>query len=339
MPEGDPPAVVMRPVLHTALLDALGREAVIADSEAVGFETGERVVLRLADGGTASGDILIGADGVASAIRKQLHPDEPPPRPSGYFALRGASPAVHLLGGTQFMAYFGTGVEVGVVQASDTMVYWYVSLLADDVRRGPLDPQSVLRRLTGSFDTQGPVSRNGLAPFLPVSRNGLAPFLPVSRNGLAPFLPVSRNGLAPFLQAISGAATDLRLDELFERKPLARWGAGRVTLLGDAAHPMLPHTGQGAAQALEDAVALGGALAAPGNFVSALRQYERVRSRESRRIVMMGPRIARVTTTRHRPIAWLRNGIIRLVPTALLLRVVVEVDRDRHSRLQPGAPA
>jgi salicylate hydroxylase len=167
----------------------------------------------------------------------------------------------------------------------------------------------------------------------------LAPFLPVSRNGLAPFLPASRNGLAPFLHALSGAATDLRLDELFERKPLARWGSGRVTLLGDAAHPMLPHTGQGAAQALEDAVALGGALAAPGNFVSALRQYERVRSRESRRVVMMGPRIARVTTTRHRPIAWLRNGIIRLVPTALLLRAVVEVDRNRHSTLHPGARA
>ena len=52
----------------------------------------------------------------------------------------------------------------------------------------------------------------------------------------------------------------MRLDELLAREPLDRWGAGPVTLLGDAAHPMLPHTGQGAAQALEDAVALGRVL-------------------------------------------------------------------------------
>jgi 2-polyprenyl-6-methoxyphenol hydroxylase-like FAD-dependent oxidoreductase len=53
---------------------------------------------------------------------------------------------------------------------------------------------------------------------------------------------------------------DMRLDELLDREPLPRWGRGPVTLPGDAAHPMLPHAGQGAAQALEDAVALGRAL-------------------------------------------------------------------------------
>src|SRR5262249_13101092 len=50
---------------------------------------------------------------------------------------------------------------------------------------------------------------------------------------------------------------DIRLDELSDRDPMRVWGKGCVTLLGDAAHPMLPHAGQGAAQALEDAVTLG----------------------------------------------------------------------------------
>jgi 2-polyprenyl-6-methoxyphenol hydroxylase-like FAD-dependent oxidoreductase len=55
----------------------------------------------------------------------------------------------------------------------------------------------------------------------------------------------------------TAAPRDLRFDERLARAPRKAWGAGRVTLLGDAAHPLLPHTGQGAAQALEDAVALG----------------------------------------------------------------------------------
>jgi 2-polyprenyl-6-methoxyphenol hydroxylase-like FAD-dependent oxidoreductase len=64
----------------------------------------------------------------------------------------------------------------------------------------------------------------------------------------------------PQFRAITRAAQDLRVDELFERDPLRRWGRGPVTLLGDAAHPMLPHAAQGAAQAIEDAVALALAL-------------------------------------------------------------------------------
>jgi 2-polyprenyl-6-methoxyphenol hydroxylase-like FAD-dependent oxidoreductase len=279
LPPGDMPAVVMRPALHTALLQAIGPEAIAAGSEAIGFERDDdRVVLRLANGLAISGDVLVGADGVASVIRRQLHPDEAPPRPSGYFALRGASPAVHLLDGRHFILYFGSGIEVGVVQASETMVYWYVSLLASDVRRGSLEVPAVLQRFTGGFDPQ--------------------------------------------FRAIAGAAIDMRLDELFVRDPLPTWGAGPVTLLGDAAHPMLPHTGQGAAQTLEDAVALGRALAAPGNRLAALRQYERLRAAGAGQVVRMGPRIARVTTTRNPVIGGLRNGAIRFTPRALMLKAL-----------------
>ena len=106
----------------------------------------------------------------------------------------------------------------------------------------------------------------------------------------------------------------MRLDDLLARDPLTRWGAGPVTLLGDAAHPMLPHTGQGAAQALEDAVALGRALADAPDPIAALRGYEAVRSRLTRRVVKMGPRIARITTTKNPLVAFVRNGAIRAVP-------------------------
>ncbi len=274
------PAIVMRPALHAALLQAVGLETVQPDSDAVGVEdAGSHVMLRLASGEVVHGDVLIGADGVASVIRRQLHPHEPPPRPSGYFALRGASPAVPLLDGRQFIAYFGPGVEVGVVQATATIIYWYVSLLADEVTRGPVNAAAVFERFTSGFDPQ--------------------------------------------FQAIARAAADMRLDELFMRDPLQKWGAGLVTLLGDAAHPMLPHTGQGAAQALEDAVALGRALATPGNRIGALREYERRRSTTAARVVRLGPRIARVTTTRNPVIGWLRTSAIRLVPQRMLLNAFV----------------
>jgi 2-polyprenyl-6-methoxyphenol hydroxylase-like FAD-dependent oxidoreductase len=65
--------------------------------------------------------------------------------------------------------------------------------------------------------------------------------------------------------------------DIFDRKPVKHWGAGRVTLLGDAAHPMTPNLGQGACQAIEDAVVLAKCLGADGNVVGALRGYEKRR--------------------------------------------------------------
>jgi 2-polyprenyl-6-methoxyphenol hydroxylase-like FAD-dependent oxidoreductase len=283
LPQGNLPALVTRPVLHGALLQAVGGETIATESEAVAFEIEDsHVRLQLANGMSATGDVLVGADGVASVIRRQLHPQEAAPRPSGYFALRGVSPAVHLLDGRHFILYFGPGIEVGVVQASATMVYWYVSLLADEVRRGALEPEAVLRRFTADVDEQ--------------------------------------------FRAIAAAAVDMRLDELFVRDPLPKWGTGPVTLLGDAAHPMLPHTGQGAAQALEDAVALGRALGSPGNRLAALRQYERERAPRAYAVVRTGPRIARLATTRNPLVGFVRNTAIRLsllIPQPLLLRALL----------------
>jgi 2-polyprenyl-6-methoxyphenol hydroxylase-like FAD-dependent oxidoreductase len=289
---GDMPALIMRPALHGALLAAVGREAVEVDSEAMTFHAdGGGVRLTLANGTTAVGDILVGADGVGSGVRAQLHPGEPPPRPSRYFALRGASAAIESLAGREAIWYFGRGIEGAVVQAGSNSIYWFLSLMEEDVKAGSMEAGSVLRRFTAGFDPQ--------------------------------FLAI----------AGASAPADLRLDHLLVRDPLRRWGAGPVTLLGDAAHPMLPHTGQGAAQALEDAVGLGRALRNTANPVTALRRYEDVRARLTSRVVRMGPRIARITTTRSPVVGLLRNAAIRIIPETALVRAFTQAGADPHRAL------
>jgi 2-polyprenyl-6-methoxyphenol hydroxylase-like FAD-dependent oxidoreductase len=287
--------IVMRPVLHGALADAVGRDHILFDCDVAGFDvSNDRVTVSLKDGRSAECDLLIGADGVASAVRRSLLPEEAPPRRSGYWAIRGAAfDADGPLGALDAVAYLGNGVESMTVRASRNGIYWYLSILASDLPAGTLDAKTVFEDLTTGFEAR--------------------------------------------YHAITRAThdEDIRLDELFDRDPIDRWGAGPVTLLGDAAHPMLPHTGQGAAQALEDAVALGLALSTNGRTEHALRAYERVRARRTGSIVRQGRRIARVTTTHNRLVQGLRATAIRLVPDAVIAgALALGGRRDPHRKLR-----
>jgi 2-polyprenyl-6-methoxyphenol hydroxylase-like FAD-dependent oxidoreductase len=128
---------------------------------------------------------------------------------------------------------------------------------------------------------------------------------------------------------------DLRLDELYDRDPIPSWGKGPVTLLGDAAHPMLPHTGQGAAQALEDAVAVNLALRSGDDTSASLRRYERVRSARTRAIVKRGRRIGRFTTTKNPAISWLRSTALRIMPMkVVLMAFLLSSEDDPHRKLR-----
>ncbi len=292
LPPGDLLSMIMRPALHRALIGALESGIIQVNSEATEFAVDAgRVRVRFSDGATATGDILVGADGFHSIIRGQLHPADPPARPSGYFALRGEAHGLDHLHGLHAIWYFGRGIEAGCVQASASAIYWFVSLFADDVRSGSATVDGALQRASSQLDRQ--------------------------------------------FRAIAGASPpeSMRLDELFERDPIEKWGEGPVTLLGDAAHPMLPHTGQGAAQALEDAVGLGRVMKDAPDPIAALRRYEAVRARRTRAIVRSGPRIARITTTRNRILAAVRNSAIRMVPSAVLATALSRVGNDPNREL------
>jgi 2-polyprenyl-6-methoxyphenol hydroxylase-like FAD-dependent oxidoreductase len=278
-----PPVVVLRSVLHGVLLDAVRPHSLSLNKAATGFVVHEgRPRLQLDGGDIADGDVLIGADGAASVIRRILHPDEAPPRRSGLWAIRGVAhdtkPELLETSGAQ---YFGDGTEGGIARASRSAIYWYVSV--PEARLGESrDPRTIAEACAAEFDGR-------------------------------------------FRALIAATTADnMRLDELFDRDPISAWGQGPVTLLGDAAHPMLPHAGQGAAQALEDAVAVGRVLKGTNDISAALRRYEQARSARSARIVRLARRNARVISIANPVVQWLRDTGIRLVPSSLFARAYVE---------------
>ena len=165
---GGPMVVALRPALHGALLEAVGLNAIhrlgVADivlglnaiafgSEVTGFTThGDRVVIHTASGDTTEGDLLIGADGAGSVIRRALHPSEPPPRPCGIIAVRGASSAAHHLGDLSGIFYLGPGLESFLIRASDTGIYWMLSLARELVPPNTRDPAAILAHLSPRMD-------------------------------------------------------------------------------------------------------------------------------------------------------------------------------------------
>jgi 2-polyprenyl-6-methoxyphenol hydroxylase-like FAD-dependent oxidoreductase len=105
----------------------------------------------------------------------------------------------------------------------------------------------------------------------------------------------------------------LRTD-IADRPALDRWGEGRVTLLGDAAHPMTPNLGQGACMAIEDAVVLARALGDAPELGTALRAYEEMRRTRTDRVVAQSRRFGRIAQWSNGLARAARNAIMRATP-------------------------
>lgn len=290
---GEPTVMALRRTLHGALLEALGPNALMLASDVSDFTAVDGgVEAMLSDGRRVHGRLLVGADGVASFVRRRLHPDETPPRPTGVFALRGVATGVaHLMGAASGRQYFGRGIEAGLARAGGSTVYWFISMPRALAMDGPSDIESVrdraIRGFAGEFR----------------------------------------------LIAMTTRPEEMRLDELFDREAITDWGAGPVTLLGDAAHPMLPHAGQGAAQALEDAVVLADHLGGPARPIdpmvleAGLRAYERERAERTGKIVRLARANARAGMITNPIGRWLVDGLIRIVPRPAILSRLIAIGR------------
>ncbi len=109
-------------------------------------------------------------------------------------------------------------------------------------------------------------------------------------------------------------------NDIYDRDPLERWGAGRVTLLGDAAHPMTPNLGQGACQAIEDAVVLARCLGDGGEVVSSLRLYEARRIPRTADVVRRSRRVGRILQLENPLLCRLRDAVARRTSARAQLR-------------------
>ena len=241
--------VMHRSDLLAELLAAARADARIAletDREVVEAEQDDRgVSVRCADGTTARGALLVGADGLWSTVRP-LVIDDGAPICSEYVAYRGAIPIA----------------EVSTGAGLDNVVFWTgpdKHLVQYPVRRGELYNQVAVFR---SYRYRPGGDDWGTPDELERHFAGTAP--PVR----AALTKIRRNRRWP----------------MFDRLPIDRWSNGRIALLGDAAHPMLQYLAQGACQALEDAVALADALGDHDTIDAGLQAYEAARVTRTARV-------------------------------------------------------
>ena len=250
-------------------------------------ESGVRVLF--ADGGQESADILIGADGLRSRVRAGLFgPKEP--RYAGYTAWRAVvEPNEDLLPWGAGFESWGRGARFGCAHVGRGRVCWFATANAPE----------------GGKD----------AP-------------PGSPAGAKATLSHLFSGWhRPVVDLVEAAeeGTILRTD-IYDRVPLGeRWGTGRVTLLGDAAHPMTPNLGQGACQAIEDAVVLARCLGERGATVESLRSYERLRSDRVAMVVRRSRRVGSIGQVKNPAICWLRDRALAMIPPKAQLRQLEEV--------------
>ncbi|WP_405849719.1 FAD-dependent monooxygenase [Streptomyces sp. NBC_01518] len=203
-------------------------------------------------------DVLVGADGIDSRLRAQLHPGEGPPRGNGVRMWRGMSRYPHILGGRaivvaggrpgdKFVAY---PVADPALEGGPTLMNWVLEICRPESGEGP-----------DRFNRRIPTDE-ALA--------GLA-------GWELPWVD---------LPELIRGSTDIHEYPMVDRDLLPRWSFGRVTLVGDAAHPMYPMGMNGGSQSIVDARVLAWAPARHDDPVRALERYENPRREPLNQLVL-----------------------------------------------------
>ena len=248
---GAPYWMVHRGDFHAVLLDAVRKadpDAIRTGNACVGFEQdGTQATIRLENGETASGDVLIGSDGVHSRIRQQMFGDGKAEF-TGIMAWRGLVPMKRLPEHQRQLVgnnWIGVGGHVVTYPLRRGEILNFVAVIERDDWRVeswtvPGTTEECLRDLTPWHED---------------------------------VKTIARNIDTPFKWALLG------------REPLDHFADGRVCVMGDAAHPTLPFLAQGANMALEDAIVVARCLEAYDDVADALRHYEIARLTRTAAIV------------------------------------------------------
>jgi 2-polyprenyl-6-methoxyphenol hydroxylase-like FAD-dependent oxidoreductase len=255
-----PQLSINRGQLQLALLqlvaERIGRDRIVTGHHVAGFDEAAdgRVTAHFIDRRSgeklpdATGDFLIAADGIRSSVRALLYPNEGQPRWRGGIQWRGACETAPFLSGR-------THIMAGGLQ----------TFIAYPMSKPHLD--------------RGRSLTNWVARIFVDPARGLGPEDWTRRADRSEFLPLYEDWKFDFLDvpALIRATTDIFEYPLADRDPVERWTFGNVTLLGDAAHPVVPTGSNGALQAILDAEALAAAFAEHGDPGTALAAYEAAR--------------------------------------------------------------
>jgi 2-polyprenyl-6-methoxyphenol hydroxylase-like FAD-dependent oxidoreductase len=253
--------------LQQALLDAvrerLGADAVALGHRCVGVEQDDAgVLLRFDDGAGREREpvraaLAVGCDGIHSVLRKHFYPNEGAPRYSGVNMWRGTTVMKPFLSGASM-------VRAGWLSVGKMVIY--------PVRNNVDGQGSQLINWVAEIEAPQPARRdwNG--------RGRLEDFFPAFADWHFDWLDV-----AAMIEGTENILEYPRVDQ----DPLPRWTFERITLLGDAAHPMVPRGSNGAGQAILDGPCLAAAIRSAGATPAALAEYERIRAKATGEVVLM----------------------------------------------------
>lgn len=284
-----PSVALHRGRLHQILLGAVEPAIIGAGDAIVSYQQRNEGVVAVCSGGDrVETELLVGADGLHSAIRAQLVGDGAPEY-AGYTSWRGVTPAGSVPAPHLVTESWGRGERFGIVDIGFGEIYWFAVAGAPAGGRDRDVRRELLARFGGWHH------------------------------------PI------PALIEATPADRILRTD-ICDRRPIDRWHDGRVVLLGDAAHPMTPNLGQGASQAIEDAIVLDRCLADEDTLEAALMRYERRRVTRANEIVRASRQFGVMAQWRNPLAVALRNTAWRLsalAPASMMsaqARKLVEVE-------------
>ncbi len=248
-------------ILYEAAVRRLGQDRVHVDHRCVRVDQGEAGAtvhfVRASDGAalaSVAADVVIACDGVNSTVRKQFYPEEKVAF-AGINTWRGVTVRKPILTGKSY-------IRIGSIETGKMVIYPIVD----------------------NIDGQGSQLINWVAE---IQRPDAA-MNDWNRSGdLNDFKDIFKDWRFDWLDvpALIAGATQILEYPMVDRDPVAQWTFGRVTLLGDAAHPMYPRGSNGSAQAIIDARTLAGQLAAAQDPRDALLAYEKLRLETTANIV------------------------------------------------------
>ncbi len=248
----------------------------------------QKVTLTFEDGTSSEFDLVVGADGIKSAVRKSLF-GEVPLRYSGQTCWRGMTKFT-LPVDKQFNSYemWGKqkGLRFGFVPTAPDEVYYFTTFFTDS--NGTDEPGQIKEILLQKYSCFGQIAKQLIES--------------------TPEENIIRSDINDF-------------------EPIQRWWNGRIALLGDAAHATTPNLGQGGCQAVEDAFVIAMCLKEIPSVEKAFEKYQNIRYEKAVHVVNLSWQFGKMTNIGNPLLQYLRNGLMRMMPESTAIKQLDKILR------------